>query len=1086
MKYQLLNNKPLQFYNTSGELIGTIEISSSGDMLIRPDSGSSRDIILGNQDTVGDIEVGQPSAETTWKFIGGGMISANGNTLTIGDSTAGDIVIIDASVFSGSFSGSFQGDGSQLTGIESSSYATTASYALTALSASYAPGGGGGSTFPFTGDAVITGSLTVSGSFAAFRVDTDNVILGTSAGANIVNGAENNVIIGTEAASNGTITTAADNNVIMGWRSGYNLTNGKENVIIGKEAGYLVAGSDFNVFVGTSAGEQIEGQGNIGIGQNAGRGKIGGGATGDMNISIGLSAGYSLGNPDYNILIGREAGYSVGEGSNNIMMGFRAGYNTNGSSAHNNTFLGYNAGYDVATGDHNILIGSGSVGEAAMSNQLRIGHAGLTAISASLITGDIILQNTTVTELTASGNISSSGTITAITGSFSYIQGNSPIKIDGKDSSISLHYVDGVDNSTFLVADNSVKLSINDNTTYIDLSDNGVSVKGEFHTTPLTASVDISSSGTISMLTASIGGGIFTSASLAAGGGSTFPFTGDAEISGSLTVTGSLTLSGSGVDFTNATSISGSTFSGSFVGDGSQLTGITAATNLTQSLFVSPSGDDGTARVGDLHLPFKTILGATGSANTGDTIIVYPGTYPSESSNIIKDGVNYYFYPGATVHPTASLNEWVVNIIDPVYPVNVRGAGTFISDDTDYGAIKIQAKECYFEFDTAKTTNNTTHTSYQGGTVSLEPTNTDGGVYWNDYEKGNPFYVKGNIVNTGDLGNYAGALVWGRQGINAYSLGTFEGSVMQLHPTDTRPAIYIENDLYYYTVNINATVFASGSEALLNKGRGDVRLRGTYSTGDADNKYAIEFADGYHGWYDIDADINGALRLNCGSVTNTGGILRGRLRTQGVTPDACAIYIDGGGQHKIDNQIFLRDNGAHGIKMDTDVSQVEFTGDFNADSNSAYVNFCKVTTGKLIFKGSLGHTNNRGTGNIIDGGHLVIDSFFDNDGYNYPNNAYCFVLSSGTLEINNKVTHNFTTTGSGIVDMTGGYLKLNGAELVQLSGTGSFAYGIDLNGGAHSGSILNNSFTNLTPFGLGSFTNEIPGGGTLFYSDKLY
>jgi len=26
----------------------------------------------------------------------------------------------------------------------------------------------------------------------------------------------------------------------------------------------------------------------------------------------------------------------------------------------------------------------------------------------------------------------------------------------------------------------------------------------------------------------------------------------------------------------------------------------------------------------------------------------------------------------------------------------------------------------------------------------------------------------------------------------------------------------------------------------------------------------------------------------------------------------------------------------------------------------------------------------------------------------------------------------------------------------------------------------------LTPFGPGAFTNEITGGGTLFYSDKLY
>ena len=59
---------------------------------------------------------------------------------------------------------------------------------------------------------------------------------------------------------------------------------------------------------------------------------------------------------------------------------------------------------------------------------------------------------------------------------------------------------------------------------------------------------------------------------------------------------------------------------GTYLGDGSQLSGITAATSLTQSLFVSPSGDNSTAVVGDLHLPFKTILSATASANIGDTI----------------------------------------------------------------------------------------------------------------------------------------------------------------------------------------------------------------------------------------------------------------------------------------------------------------------------------------------------------------------------------------------------------------------------------------------------------------------------------
>jgi len=57
----------------------------------------------------------------------------------------------------GSFSGSFIGDGAGVTGVISSSYALTASYLLGAID-----------PFPFSGSAVITGSLTVSGSIVDF------------------------------------------------------------------------------------------------------------------------------------------------------------------------------------------------------------------------------------------------------------------------------------------------------------------------------------------------------------------------------------------------------------------------------------------------------------------------------------------------------------------------------------------------------------------------------------------------------------------------------------------------------------------------------------------------------------------------------------------------------------------------------------------------------------------------------------------------------------------------------------------------------------------------------------------------------
>jgi hypothetical protein len=74
------------------------------------------------------------------------MLDVNGNINTTSHITA-----------SGNISASsFIGDGSEITGVVSSSYALTASHALNA--------GGGGAGFPFTGDAVITGSLVVSAS----------------------------------------------------------------------------------------------------------------------------------------------------------------------------------------------------------------------------------------------------------------------------------------------------------------------------------------------------------------------------------------------------------------------------------------------------------------------------------------------------------------------------------------------------------------------------------------------------------------------------------------------------------------------------------------------------------------------------------------------------------------------------------------------------------------------------------------------------------------------------------------------------------------------------------------------------------
>lgn len=237
----------------------------------------------------------------------------------------------------------------------SASFATTASHLLN-----------NPPPFPFTGDAVITGSLTITGSFNAFKLNTSNVILGPDAGTSLNAGGINNVVLGNTAASN---LTTGDNNVIIGTNAGDGVGTGGSNVAIGRNAGFSALGNR-SVLVGDQAGTQ-GGTDNVFLGYQAGA--VG---TGNYNVAIGTTAlrGNS-GGSEYNIAIGYEAGYGVGAGDENVLVGM-------------------NAGRSIVTGNANIIIGSGSLGASALERQLRIGHADSIIISASLDTGDLIFAST--------------------------------------------------------------------------------------------------------------------------------------------------------------------------------------------------------------------------------------------------------------------------------------------------------------------------------------------------------------------------------------------------------------------------------------------------------------------------------------------------------------------------------------------------------------------------------------------------------------------------------------------------------------------------------------------------------------------
>ena len=111
--------------------------------------------------------------------IGTIMAIKDNYTVVITGSTTitGSLVVTGSANFASGITGSFLG---------------TASYAAMALTASYAlssAGGGGGSTFPYTGSAIISGSLEITGSFSVFtgsatefQVNATGVKIGNIAG----------------------------------------------------------------------------------------------------------------------------------------------------------------------------------------------------------------------------------------------------------------------------------------------------------------------------------------------------------------------------------------------------------------------------------------------------------------------------------------------------------------------------------------------------------------------------------------------------------------------------------------------------------------------------------------------------------------------------------------------------------------------------------------------------------------------------------------------------------------------------------------------------------------------------------------
>jgi hypothetical protein len=206
----------------------------------------------------------------------------------------------------------------------SASHAVTASFALS--------GGSGGSGFPFNGDAVITGSLTISGS-NNYPLNLKGLYIGSGNGTN-----SNNIVIGgTSLASN---TTGTDNIAIGRNITLFSNTTGYSNIAIGGSALVSNTTGFYNISIGNeSLRNNSVGIGNFAVGLNALRNNTSGGT----NIALGIQSleNNTIGNS--NIALGDNNLRAIASGDYNTAIGYQAGTNASGSSS-NNVYLGANSG----------------------------------------------------------------------------------------------------------------------------------------------------------------------------------------------------------------------------------------------------------------------------------------------------------------------------------------------------------------------------------------------------------------------------------------------------------------------------------------------------------------------------------------------------------------------------------------------------------------------------------------------------------------------------------------------------------------------------------------------------------------------
>lgn len=105
------------------------------------------------------------------------------------------------------------------------------------------------------------------------------------------------------------------------------------------------------------------------------------------------------------------------------------------------------------------------------------------------------------------------------------------------------------------------------------------------------------------------------------------------------------------------------------------------------------NGVDSTGARGTWAKPFKLLAAAQAAASSGDTIVVYPGSY-TITATLGKNGVNWLLYPGVTITQSTA-DQSIFGDGGSALTYKVDGFGDLVlsgdgsSDSTDSGCLKV-------------------------------------------------------------------------------------------------------------------------------------------------------------------------------------------------------------------------------------------------------------------------------------------------------------------------------------------------------------------------------------------------------------